>query len=236
MRLQSRLNDRRYDLIFKPKMYSDSKSMSELFRKILGEGSPPKKLVVLDISPIPFDVRNSVISLILRLVFDFSYWHRRAKEIQYPIFVACDEAHIYLNNDPSASAARLAAERIAKEGRKYGVGLMVISQRPKDLSSTILSQCNTFVCMRLTNPDDQSYVKNLLPDSIKGIVDMFASLRRGECIILGESVMMPTRVRIDKPNPTPNSNDVSFIKLWKEKDEIDLDTVIDEWRRQGVKN
>ena len=236
MRLESRLNDRRYDLIFKPKTYTSSASMERLFRTLLGEGDPPKKIVVLDVSPVPFDVRTSVISLVLRLVFDFAYWHRRSQGKEYPVLVVCDEAHAYLNdNSDSSAASRLAAERIAKEGRKYGVGLMVVSQRPRELSSTLLSQCNTFVCLRLTNPDDQSFVKSLLPDSVRGIVDMVASLRRGEAVVLGESVIMPTRVTIDPPDPHPNSNDISFVRNWSCPGvQVAFADVIDEWRRQGV--
>lgn len=235
-RVESKLNDKRYDLIFRPTKYISSDSLSDLMRKLLGEEEIPKKTVILDISPIPFDVRASVISLLLRIAFDFAYWHRRALENEYPIYVVCDEAHIYLNDkDVSQIPARLAAERIAKEGRKYGVGLLVTSQRPRELSATILSQCNTFVCMRVSNPDDQSYIKGLLPDSLRGIVDVFATLRRGEALFLGESVMMPTRIRIDIPDPTPNSNDIKFSKIWNEEhEEIDFDCVLDEWRRQGV--
>jgi uncharacterized protein len=236
-RMESRLNDKRYDLIFKPSRFCSSASLVELMKKILGEQSTPKKkIVILDISPIPFDVRASVISLLLRVAFDFAYWHRRALGTEYPIYVVCDEAHIYLNDkDSSQTPARLAAERIAKEGRKYGVGLLVASQRPRDLSATILSQCSTFVCMRISNPDDQSYIRGLLPDSLRGIIDIISTLRRGEALILGEAVLMPTRVRIDIPSPTPNSNDVKISELWNMSDEeVDIESVIDEWRRQGV--
>lgn len=235
-RVESKLNDKRYDLIFKPTKYDTSKSLSNLMRKLLGETETPKKTVILDISPIPFDVRASVISLLLRVAFDFAYWHRRALGKEYPIYVVCDEAHIYLNDrDASQAPARLAAERIAKEGRKYGVGLLVTSQRPRELSATILSQCNTFVCMRVSNPDDQSYIKGLLPDSLRGIVDVFATLRRGEALFLGESLMMPTRIRIDIPDPAPDSNDIKFSEIWNEDhEEIDFDSVLDEWRRQGI--
>ena len=112
---------------------------------------------------------------------------------------------------------------------------MVVSQRPRELSSTLLSQCNTFVCLRLTNPDDQSFVKSLLPDSVRGIVDMVASLRRGEAVVLGESVIMPTRVTIDPPDPHPNSNDISFVRNWSCPGvQVAFADVIDEWRRQGV--
>ena len=136
-----------------------------------------------------------------------------------------------LTSEPS----RLSAERIAKEGRKYGISLCVISQRPREVSATILSQCNTFMCLRITNPDDQSYVKNLLPDSIRGIVSMFSTLRRGECILLGDSVIMPTRIKIDKPNPRPFSDDTSFYKEWSDPHtEIDVSKVLDAWRKQEI--
>lgn len=238
MRIDSRLNDKRYDLIFKPKTYNTSASMEDLFRRLLGEKSGDrKKVVVVDLSPVPFDVRSSVISLILRCLFDFSYWHRRVFTTRFPIAVFADEAHIYLNDgDTATEAAKHSAERIAKEGRKYGISLTVISQRPREVSATILSQCNSFLCLRISNPDDQSYVRNLLPDSVRGIASMFSTLRRGESILLGDSVMMPTRIRIDPPNPTPYSDDASFYKAWNEPPkDVDFAKVLKAWRNQGVK-
>ena len=237
MRIDSRLNDRRYDLIFKPQMYNTSASMEDLFRRLLGEqNTGRKKVVVIDLSPVPFDVRNSVISLILRCLFDFAYWHRRVHGRSYPISVFADEAHIYLNDsDADAKSSCESAERIAKEGRKYGISLTVISQRPREVSATILSQCNSFLCLRISNPDDQSYVKSLLPDSVRGITSMFSTLRRGEAILLGDSVMMPTRIRIDKPDPTPHSNDTSFYQAWNQAPEgLDVSSVLDAWRQQNV--
>jgi uncharacterized protein len=237
MRIDSRLNDKRYDLIFKPKTYKTSSSMETLFRRLLGETTGArKKVVVVDLSPVPFDVRSSVISLILRCLFDFAYWHRRAHKTRFPISVFADEAHIYLNDgDPATDAAKHSAERIAKEGRKYGISLTAISQRPREVSATILSQCNSFLCLRISNPDDQSYVKSLLPDSVRGIASMFSTLRRGECILLGDSVMMPTRIKVDKPNPTPVSDDVSFYKSWNEvPKDVDFATVLKAWRDQDV--
>lgn len=237
MRVDSRLNDRRYDLIFHPTTYSTSASMEDLFRRLLGEKETSrKKVVIIDLSPVPFDVRNSVISLVLRCLFDFAYWYRRVNGEAYPIAVFADEAHAYLNDsDSDAVSPRESAERIAKEGRKYGISLTVISQRPREVSATILSQCNSFLCLRISNPDDQSYVRNLLPDSVRGITSMFSTLRRGECILLGDSVMMPTRIRIDKPDPTPQSEDTSFYSAWNEApDDVDVAAVLDAWRRQSV--
>lgn len=236
MRIQSRLNDKRFDLIFKPKTYKTSASMENLFRKILGEESKPKKIVILDISPVPFDVRSSVISLILRCLFDFAYWYKRKNGKAYPLSVFADEAHSYLNDsDITNEPSRLSSERIAKEGRKYGISLTVISQRPREVSSTILSQCNSFLCLRISNPDDQNYVKNLLPDSMKGIVDIFSTLRRGEAILIGDAVMMPTRIKVDQPNPTPDSDDISFVEEWnKPHSVIDVASVLDIWRKQTI--
>lgn len=237
MRIDSRLNDKRYDLIFNPTKYNTSASMEILFRKILGEESNPKKIVIVDMSSIPFDVRNSVISLLLRCLFDFSYWYKKVNSKAYPISVFCDEAHIYFNDkDPNSEAARLSAERISKEGRKYGISITVISQRPREVSATILSQCNTFLCLRISNPEDQAYVKSLLPDSIRGIVSMFSNLRRGECILLGDSVIMPTKIKIRKPNPAPNSDDTSFYKEWNlPHEEIQFAPILDAWRKQQAK-
>ncbi len=235
MRIDSRLNDRRYDLIFKPTKYASSASMDALFRKLLGELSGArKKVVVIDLSSVPFDVRASVISLILRCLFDFAYWYRRVNADKYPIAVFADEAHIYLSDrDTNSEAARMSAERIAKEGRKYGISLTVISQRPRELSSTILSQCGSFLCLRISNPDDQAYVRNLLPDSVRGITAMFSTLRRGEAILLGDSVMMPTRIRVDAPDPKPASDDASFAKAWAlAPADIDMNAVLTAWRNQ----
>lgn len=237
MRLDSRTNDRRYDMIFRPQTYTSSASMSDLFRRLLGEKvGERRKIVVVDLSSTPFDVRSSVISLIQRCLFDFAYWHRRLKGERYPIAVFADEAHIYLSDgDPACEAARKSAERIAKEGRKYGISLTVISQRPRELSSTILSQCGSFLCLRISNPDDQSYVRNLLPDSVRGITSMFSTLRRGEAILLGDSVMMPTRIRVTRPDPQPQSDDVSFAKAWAEPPaDLDVDGVLAAWRAQAV--
>lgn len=237
MRVDSRLNDRRYDLIFRPKTYNTSASMEDLFRRLLGEKKEDrKKVVVVDLSPVPFDVRSSIISLILRCLFDFAYWHRRVHTTRFPISVFADEAHIYLGDGDSATeAAKHSAERIAKEGRKYGISLTVISQRPREVSATILSQCNSFLCLRISNPDDQSYVRNLLPDSVRGIASMFSTLRRGESILIGDSVMMPTRIKIDTPSPAPESDDASFYKAWNEAPkDVDFARVLKAWRNQEI--
>jgi DNA helicase HerA-like ATPase len=195
-----------------------------------------KKVVVVDLSPVPFDVRSSVISLILRCLFDFAYWHRRVHKTRLPIAVFADEAHIHLSDgNPATEAAKHSAERIAKEGRKYGISLTIISRRPREVFATILSQCNSFLCLRISNPDDQSYVRNLLPDSVRGIASMFSTLRRGEGILLGDSAMMPTRIKIDPPSPARESDDASFYEAWnKAPKDVDFRSVLHAWRNQEV--
>ena len=124
-------------------------------------------------------------------------------------------------------------ERIAKEGRKYGVGLGVVSQRPHEVSETDLAQCGTFLCLRITNPNDQNYVRNLVPEAERDLVDILAGLKRGEAMALGEAVPLPTRLHFCKPNPSPNSDDVDFYKKWKEgPEDIDVDEIVNRWRRQ----
>lgn len=233
-RLKSRLNDKRFDLIFKPKLYNSSASLEDLFRRLLGESDEKKNIIIIDISPIPIEVRSPIISLVLRCLFDFCYWYKRRNATSFPIAIFCDEAHTYLNEyDNSYKASRLSAEKIAKEGRKYGISLNVVTQRPREVSSTILSQCNSFMCMRITNPDDQVYVKRLLPDSIKAIINLFSTLRRGECILLGDSVIMPTRIKLDKPDPVPASDDTSFSKIWNSAyEKTNIKDVLDSWRKQ----
>ncbi len=236
VRTEGRMRDKRYDMIFHPKTYNTSASMEDLFRRLLGkteEGG--KRVVVLDISSIPFDVRTSIIGLLMRCFYDFAYWHKRTTGKPYPLAIFCDEAHLYLNDrDPAMGPSRRAAERIAKEGRKYGVSLNVVSQRPREVSATILSQCNSFICLRITNPEDQEYVKSLLPDSTRGIVDMFNNLRRGECIVLGDSVLMPTRILVDPPSPAPASEDVQFAAEWEKPERpVDFSSVLTAWRNQG---
>jgi DNA helicase HerA-like ATPase len=131
--------------------------------------------------------------------------------------------------DGWASAFRSAA----KEGRKYGVGLAVVSQRPHEVSATVLAQCGTFICLRITNPEDQAYVRGLVPESEGDLIGVLAGLGRGEALVLGEAVPVPTRLQFAKPDPTPNSDDIDFFSKWKEgPEDIDVDAIVSRWRRQ----
>jgi len=233
MRLDSRLNDVRYDFLLKPKVRNASSTLSGLLRDFVGLGDPKRPVTVIDISSVPFDVRPVVAAQIGRIVFEFNYWNPLYRE--FPLLLVCEEAHTYI---PRASASQYAGsrqsmERIAKEGRKYGVGLGVVSQRPHEVSETVLSQCGTFICLRITNPDDQSYVRSLVPEAERGLVDILAGLRRGEAMVLGEAVPLPTRIRFYEPNPQPNSDDIDFHLQWREgPEDIDVDAIVNRWRRQ----
>ncbi len=233
IRLESKLNDIRYDFLLKPQIRNASNTLEGLLRDFVGLGDPKAPITIIDLSSIPFDVRPTVAAQIGRLAFEFNYWNPEYKE--FPLLLLCEEAHSYIPRDSSTafSGARKSMERIAKEGRKYGVGLGVVSQRPHELSETVLAQCGTFLCLRITNPTDQSYVRNLVPEAERDLMDILAGLGRGECMAMGEAVPLPTRVQFHMPSPTPNSDDVDFHDKWiNGADDLDIGSIVDKWRRQ----
>ena len=233
MRLDSKLNDVRYDFLLKPALRKDSASLTGLLQDFVGLGEKKAAVTVIDLSSVPFDVRPTVAAQIGRLAFEFNYWNPQYRE--FPILLMCEEAHAYIPRagDSQFSGSRKSMERIAKEGRKYGVGLAVVSQRPHEVSETVLAQCGTFICLRITNPDDQSYVRSLVPESEGDLVSVLAGLGRGEALVLGEAVPLPTRLQFDKPNPAPNSDDVDFYNQWKVgPTDLDVDAIVKRWRNQ----
>lgn len=233
MRLDSKLNDVRYDFLLKPKIRKDSASLSSLLRDFVGLGTPKSAVTVIDLSSVPFDVRPTVTAQIGRLAFEFNYWNPKYRE--FPILLICEEAHAYIPraSESQFAGSRKSMERIAKEGRKYGVGLAVVSQRPHEVSETVLAQCGTFICLRITNPDDQAYVRSLVPESEGDLVSVLAGLGRGEALVLGEAIPLPTRLQFDKPDPTPNSDDVDFYAKWKDgPTDLDVDAIVKRWRNQ----
>lgn len=233
MRLQSRLNDVRYDFLLKPKRRTSSATLSPLLRDFVGLGEPKCPVTIIDLSSVPFDVRPTVAAQIGRLAFEFNYWNPRYRE--FPLLLICEEAHSYIprENETQFAGSRKSMERIAKEGRKYGVGLGIVSQRPHEVSETVLAQCGTFLCLRITNPDDQGYVRTLVPEAERDLVNILAGLGRGEAIALGEAVPLPTRFRFHRPDPTPNSNDVDFYEMWKSgPEDVCVEDLVSRWRRQ----
>jgi len=233
VRLESRMNDLRYDFLLKPKVRTNSGSLVGMLRDFVGLGTQKAAVTVIDLSSVPFDVRPTVAAQIGRLAFEFNYWNPKYRE--FPILLMCEEAHAYIPraSDSQFAGSRKSMERIAKEGRKYGVGLAVVSQRPHEVSETVLAQCGTFICLRITNPDDQSYVRSLVPESEGDLVSVLAGLGRGEALVLGEAVPLPTRLQFDRPNPTPNSDDVDFYNQWRVgPTDLDVDAIVKRWRSQ----
>jgi len=233
VRMQSRFNDVRYDFLLKPKKRNTSASMVDLLRQFVGLGEQKANITVIDLSAVPSDVRPAVAAQVGRLAYEFNYWNPRRRE--FPITLICEEAHAYIPREKHGpyDGAKKMMERIAKEGRKYGVSIGVISQRPTELSETMLAQCSSFICLRTTNPDDQAYIKGLVPEAEGDLTDILSSLGRGEALIMGEAAPLPTRVQIYRPNPEPKSNDVDYYLGWKEgPDDLDVERIVKLWRNQ----
>ncbi len=233
IKLQSRMNDVRYDFLFRPLRRRSSDSLVDLLREFVGLSVPKSQISVIDFSSVPFDVRPTVSAQIGRLAFEMNYWNSQSRD--FPILLVCEEAHAYIPraHGTQYEGTRRSMERIAKEGRKYGVGLMVVCQRPHELSETVLAQCGSFICFRMTNPDDQQYIRDLVPDAEANLTNILSTLSRGEALALGESVPVATRFQMQAPDPTPNSEDVDFYAKWQlGVDDLDVDAIVKKWRRQ----
>jgi uncharacterized protein len=239
MRLKSKIEemkaDPRYNFMFSGMLVGDT--MAEFLSKIFRLPSNGKPISIIDVSGVPSDITSTVVAVLSRLVFDYAIWSRN--EPQRPILLVCEEAHRYIPSDriAGASAVRTILERIAKEGRKYGVSLGLITQRPSDLAEGVLSQCGTIISMRLNNDRDQAFVRAAMPEGARGFLDSIPALRNRECIICGEGVSIPIRVSLDnlEENKRPASEDPLFSVLWQEtggETEI-LERVVRRWRSQG---
>lgn len=200
---------------------SDSPSLEDILAQFCGrvnEESSSKNLRIIDVSGLPNEVAGPLTALIARLLFQYKVWQTREEREKDPVLFICEEAHRYVPNHGEAQykEAQEAIRRIAKEGRKYGIGLMLISQRPSDVEATVLSQCNSWIILRLTNSTDQEHVSKFLPDSLVGLTKMLPSLTRREAIFVGEAAALPSRIRIKKltVDQLPDSNDISFVKGW----------------------
>ena len=212
----SRLKDSRYDFLFNPGDYKDAsspKDLHNLLNEWIGSG---KKLAILDLSGVPFEVLDITVGLITRFIYDSMFWgrHETYTGKNRPLLLAYEEAHSYLNKGDNNSYSKDAVEKVFKEGRKFGLGALVISQRPSEISETILAQVGTFVALRLTNSGDQSIVKNSAPDNLNSLIDLLPSLRTGEAIIVGEAIKIPSRVRIKLNMPRPTSDDPKLVEKW----------------------
>ena len=238
-RLKTKLDelksDPRYTFMFSGMLVSDS--MGTFIAKLFRLPSNGRPISIIDVSGIPSEVTSVVVSVLARMVFDYAIWSRT--EAQRPLLLVCEEAHRYVPKDEHANgqAVRKILERIAKEGRKYGVSLGLITQRPSDLAEGVLSQCGTIIAMRLNNDRDQACVRAAMPEGARGFLDAIPALRNRECIVCGEGVAIPIRVRFDdlEPEKRPASSDPSFATLWRQSgDEAGIiDRTIKRWRGHG---
>ena len=227
-RLETKMDDERLAFLLKPTKKDGSEygsnDIGDIVKQIVGYSSKRERnITIIDLAGMPFEEVSVVVSLISRLLFEFAFLSRRRSQTgvfkDIPILVVYEEAHKYVPNSSLSKyrSVRASIERIAKEGRKYGISLMIVSQRPSEISETIFSQCNNFVAMRLTNPNDQNYVKRLLPDAISNITDNLPSLERQEAIVIGDAIQVPTLMKIDDLGDSkPSSMDVKVYKEWKE--------------------
>lgn len=217
-RLETKIMDKRYGFLFKPNVNTlDYNWLSKLLCQMIGVDAGRKGIKIIDFSEVPSDILPIVTGIISRLLFDVQIWMNEEKRT--PFAILCDEAHLYLPIQEDADSVQKQAlgnfERIAKEGRKYGISLVVISQRPSDVSKTILSQCNNFLVLRLSNDRDKYVIRNLLPDALKGILDQLPLLDVGEAIAVGDAILLPSRIRLKTPQLKPISATKNFWIEWE---------------------
>lgn len=236
-RLENKINDRRLKFL----LGEESKNISfeKTLNNLLGNSEKQSNVTIIDLSGIPFEVLSITVALISRIIFDFGYFYKKLKkednkETDVPFLLVYEEAHQYVPKSDLAKyrSSKQAIERIAKEGRKYGVTLLLASQRPSEISETIFAQCNNFIAMRLTNPNDQMYVEKLLPDTMGSLTSKLPTLRQGEALLIGESIILPSVVQINKCDHAPSSSDVPYWQLWQEKwKDIDITKLKTEWMK-----
>jgi len=236
-RLRSRLSDKRYGFLFQaPDSEHQYDTMGNIAGKLMDYATKSAQIKVIDFSEVPADILPVIVSLVARIIYQVQFWTDHDK--RHPLAFICDEAHLYLpdkeGQNPIVTRAIEAFEKIAKEGRKYGVALLVISQRPSDVSTTILSQCNNVIALRLTNAEDQNTVKKLMPESLESILDALPILDIGEAMVVGDAVLLPSRIRINPPVEKPLSTTIDFWTEWQQKvDKPNFAKAVENMRRQG---
>ncbi len=240
MRIKTKLDelkgDPRYQFMFSGMLVGDT--MADFISKVFRMPSAGKPISIIDVSGVPSDITSTVVAVLSRLVFDFAIWGRDEKT--NPILLVCEEAHRYVPNERNADGSSVGRilSRIAKEGRKYGISLGLITQRPSDLAEGVLSQCGTIISMRLNNDRDQAFVKSAMPEGARGFLDSIPALRNRECIICGEGVAIPIRVSFDNLDEVkrPASEDPSFVELWRQSggEEEAVYRTVQRWRSQGA--
>ena len=217
-RLRTKMDDKKYGFVFNEKDTINADYLNQFAKRIMG--NTKYRIKVIDLSEVPSDMLAIIIGIVTRIIYDIQFWITPSKdEVRHPLVLVCDEAHIYMSNDMSKMKAVEKKsleifEKIAKEGRKYGIGLLIVSQRPAELNTTIMSQCNNIVSLKVTNDRDKTAVAAMLTDSLVGIVEMLPNLDVGECVVVGDAIMLPSKIILDKPKEKPKSATIDFWDRW----------------------
>ncbi len=236
-RLISKVTDKRYGFLFQaPESENTYDAMAHLMKRLMDYSEAKAQIKIIDFSEVPSDILPVIVALVARIIYQVQFWTDRDK--RKPMAFVCDEAHLYLpkkdGKNPIEQRAVENFEKIAKEGRKYGVALLIVSQRPSDVSSTILSQCNNVLSLRLTNGDDQATVRKLMPESLEGLLDTLPILDVGEALIVGDAVLLPSRIRIHPPKEKPLSATIDFWDEWRKRPATpDITKAVENMRRQN---
>ena len=235
-RLENKKNDKRLEFLLGDKV--KSVLAVDILRQFISyTKNKEANVTIIDLSGVPFEVLSITVSLISRILFDYSYFYKKTHadlKNETPLLIVYEEAHKYVpkSNLAKFSASRFAIERIAKEGRKYGITALIVSQRPSEISETIFSQCSNFIAMRLTNPEDQNYVKKLLPDTLGPLTESLPILQAGEALLIGDSIVMPSLICMDKCDPEPSSNDIKYLEEWKKEWlDVDFSPIVSFWQK-----
>jgi len=227
-------HDKRYAFLFDT--FSVRDNMVEILSRILRIPVKGHPITIFDLSAVPSEIVDVVVSLLCRIIFDFALWTEREEAI--PTLLVCDEAHRYIPSDESMGfePTRRSIARIAKEGRKYGVSLCLVTQRPSEISEAILSQCSTVFALRMSNEKDQNFVRRTLPESAGGLLNTLPALRQQEAIVVGEGVAHPMHIRFADLDPKfrPRGDATNFPRAWENdaKGTEFLRAIVDRWRKQ----
>lgn len=240
--MRLKMKDSRYSFLFEPGEYTPgkggvvSKSLEELLLQWLGNAG---KITILDFSDIPSEIMVSTAGTLLNIIYDALFWGQNLSigGKQQPILIVLEEAHNYLKAGENSIASRT-VQKVAKEGRKYGVGLMLVTQRPSELDETVMSQCGTIIALRMNNNKDRGHVHGAIQDELQTMVDLLPSLRTGEAIISGEAVKIPSRVQFYKLGNAPKGSDPDVAKCWQVEPNANVasyEMLVNLWQNQKFK-
>lgn len=235
-RLENKVNDKRLDFLLGDGVRTITPE--EVIRQFISyKKDNEANITIIDLSGVPFDILSITVSLISRILFDYAYIYKKSHPQsmnETPLLIVYEEAHKYVPKAGSTkfNASKFSIERIAKEGRKYGITAVIVSQRPSEISETIFSQCSNFIAMRLTNPEDQNYVRRLLPDTLGPLTESLPILQAGEALLIGDSLVMPSLVKIDQCTDAPSSNDIKYLEEWKKEWKVvDFNPIVAKWQK-----